>query len=980
MKKVLTKIFASLSILASFSIHAGSTSNPDVYLFEGGTSLIDLYDMSGTTNLNAGDDQVSGWSPDFGFDFEIWGQTYRKAKMSTNGCVNFTGNKCNDYTPQALPYKDKTLYPFWTDLIRGTTSGGKTSKMLFKAFNDYVVFGWYYMEEYAYPNHRGSNSFEAILYASDYYEYRYRELDIDRHNVLIGEQNTSSDHKTYRFYDDNSGGHNTWDSYDASFGGSKLENGGSLKSASLEDMCDSNQLYSTSCSGYAAAYLAQQCGISALYNSSCSGYAAAYLAQQCGLNALYNTSCSGYAAAYFSQQCGINALYDTDCSGYEVAYYTYQCNRDALYDSGCDGYWEEVAYQASLVVINDTTVNTDTTGYDDSDMYGYDDDTAAQSLGYASDDEYYGYDYDDNYDDTGNGTDYYYDDDPYMYDDFTDQEWYETDVAEFGESQVDEWYSTEVDFTDDGTILWEEEDVEVYFEDEEEYWAVIDTNMDAYDLEVEINFTEETFSWENEEMSYEEVVDELEYEIEYEDLEELEEIFLETDIELETIEVAQVLNEVDVYILQEETGLQLIREEEWVPEEELDLYEEELEDTELDALEELAAEIEEEFLDEIDEEILEELVSEEDLEKLIDEEDLEDEVEEEFFEEAEEKELEVEEKKVSRSRRLVAEAKRAVTTPTRIVAASNSSSSNMSTATITSTDSSYSSQSTTVASNSSGVSTSQGQQQQTQQQQQQQTVQQQQQGEPSAYSGPNQEIQVAEQITQEIVSNEYTNTNRATNSSISSNNDSSANSSTNVSSGISNVQDYSMDVSVTDFSTTNTFDNIGQVNVAAVEPMVEVEVLDEVVEISATFAEVSVEFEQTFNDALGVGQSIGQFLSNEAPNFTRFNVEPPTIEQSNTIAAVESLADRVGTEQAQANLEAQFESMEETGGFGDQTVAVAFIGYAPGFSAYTNQAQLADRAGWYRDTGLPSPDVVDNNFSFYMMAGNADRKIAAMRR
>ena len=189
-----------------------------------------------------------------------------------------------------------------------------------------------------------------------------------------------------------------------------------------------------------------------------------------------------------------------------------------------------------------------------------------------------------------------------------------------------------------------------------------------------------------------------------------------------------------------------------------------------------------------------------------------------------------------------------------------------------------------------------------------------------------------------------------------------------------------MDVSVTDFSTTNTFDNIGQVNVAAVEPMIEVEVLDEVVEISATFAEVSVEFEQTFNDALGVGQSIGQFLSNEAPNFTRFNVEPPTIEQSNTIAAVESLADRVGTEQAQANLEAQFESMEETGGFGDQTVAVAFIGYAPGFSAYTNQAQLADRAGWYRDTGLPSPDVVDNNFSFYMMAGNADRKIAAMRR
>ena len=114
--------------------------------------------------------------------------------------------------------------------------------------------------------------------------------------------------------------------------------------------------------------------------------------------------------AYFTQQCGINPLYDTDCGGYVAANYTYQCARDALYDSGCDGYWEEIAYQASLVAV--TTV--DTSSFDDTDMYGYDDDTAAQSLGYASDDDYYGYDYDDTYDDTGDGSDYYYDYDSYV--------------------------------------------------------------------------------------------------------------------------------------------------------------------------------------------------------------------------------------------------------------------------------------------------------------------------------------------------------------------------------------------------------------------------------------------------------------------------------------------------------------------------------------------------------------------------------------
>ena len=187
-RKALTKIFAVLSLCVTSSVYAASTSDPDVYLFEGGASLIDLYSMPGTTNLNAGDDAVSAWSPDFGFDFDIFGQTYRKAKMSTNGCVNFTGLNCQDYTPQPLPYRDKTLYPFWTDLIRGTASGGQTSKMLYKGFEDYVVFGWYYMKEY---NRLSSNSFEAILYANDTYEYRYRELDIINHDVLIGEQNTS---------------------------------------------------------------------------------------------------------------------------------------------------------------------------------------------------------------------------------------------------------------------------------------------------------------------------------------------------------------------------------------------------------------------------------------------------------------------------------------------------------------------------------------------------------------------------------------------------------------------------------------------------------------------------------------------------------------------------------------------------------------------------------------------------------------------
>ena len=294
--------------------------NEGDYIYESGQDLIDLYNMPGTTNLNSGDDQWSG-SVNLGFTFDRWGYNWNKARMSTNGCVNFVGrsdgknsSNCQDYTPQALPYRNYTLYPLWTDLIRGTSSGGQASKMLFKAFDDYVVFGWYYMREY---NRSSSNSFEVILWANSTYEYRYRELDIQNHDVLIGEQGrgSSGEHKTYLFYNDNQSGYNNFDAFLAGYGGPDIENGGSLYSEGLT--------------------LAQQCALDPLYDSSCTGYADAYFNQQCGLDPLYNNQCTGYAAAYETQQCGLDPLYSENCTGYAAASFLLECQRDPLFDRQC---------------------------------------------------------------------------------------------------------------------------------------------------------------------------------------------------------------------------------------------------------------------------------------------------------------------------------------------------------------------------------------------------------------------------------------------------------------------------------------------------------------------------------------------------------------------------------------------------------------------------------------------------------------------
>lgn len=126
------------------------------------------------------------------------------------------------------------------------------------------------------------------------------------------------------------------------------------------DPCVANPLSSTSCPGYAAAYLTQQCTISALYNSACPGYMVAYFNQQCNINALYDQQCPGYAAAYLVQQCSINPLYSTTCSGYATAYHDLQCSLNPLYATDCTGYQQ--AYHDQQCSANPLYA-TDCSGY-----------------------------------------------------------------------------------------------------------------------------------------------------------------------------------------------------------------------------------------------------------------------------------------------------------------------------------------------------------------------------------------------------------------------------------------------------------------------------------------------------------------------------------------------------------------------------------------------------------------------------------------
>jgi chitodextrinase len=242
------------------------------YIYENNQPLFDLTTQSGVTSLNAGDDQVSAvFNLDFTFNF--YGEGFTSARMATNGCLHFnsSGSYCNDYTPDPLPQYNNTLFPFWTDLIRDNNS-----KMLAKNFSDKAVFGWYDLREY---NRSGSdNSFEVVLWTNSTFDYRYGELDINRHDVLIGEQKDASNYYQYLFYDECSTGTTNTGAcvsvdWNNSIMNSTLESGGSLYGTGEGNSIDcSNPLNDPTCPGYWEAFDDQQCDLDPQYAPFCPGY------------------------------------------------------------------------------------------------------------------------------------------------------------------------------------------------------------------------------------------------------------------------------------------------------------------------------------------------------------------------------------------------------------------------------------------------------------------------------------------------------------------------------------------------------------------------------------------------------------------------------------------------------------------------------------------------------------------------------------
>ena len=903
-----------------------------------GVGNIPLFNIYNSGTNCAGSDDGRCAETQWGFDFTRWGETFDGGRQNTNGCVNLINAgggapsaQCNDYTPQPLPYRNYTLYPFWTDLIRGTgvlPSGVReTSKMAYKNFGDYVVYGWYFMREY---NRDSSNSFELIIRNDNTFGMLYGELDIQNHDVLIGEQGKGSDgeHKTFAYYDDNTGGHTTFDSYDNANGnlegatsnssGPGWTTGKIIYSATQDNSCEVDPLSSTDCAGYDDAYAAQQlfleCANNSLYSSQCLDYAEAYTDSECDRDPLFSSTCPGYYAEVqrieneeqamwddmMSMQGGSDGTSDedrqnqqgytdgNDHGGYDprdddsLEYDSLNGEQQMLVDSGMS------IQDAVLVTMGQDDLirlgldpsmqwnGTDQMGTHIEDEY---DDIATLMLTGELDETWAEVEHDQHIEHFGEG-----------YEDFTMEEWYEVDVREFGQEQVDEWYGEEVQFSEEGEMVWE-----------------------TYDYALDPQ-----------------VADDLLYNshLDNEDLEFL--IAMPGDSrDCPTCGMEDFFEEMDIL-------------------EEL----QDLEDYEREALEEFEDEIFEEFIEEVGEERIEDLIDDEAFEEIISEDELEDlimpSMEEEFFEEETRQEAPAEERQEEIREQQEEIQERAEPSRDTRSRREKGGGSHLASA------ASLSISAAVAKADFGGDSTTAG---------------------------------IVQNILQDSGSSAQSSSNSGAQQSFQSDGSTSSNSGQSLQANSSGDTTFQQQVE----------QSTGQSSIEVTDsgfqgPSVSAfETADQQTQSGSTDFISSFDdgqglsgsdqnFGSGLNDAIASGTGISDFLSQQTPDYGKFDIAPPSLQEQKVGSAVESLAERLGSEAVATNLAEQLDAVQsgEDGQYGDQTVTVAYMGYTAGFGQYTGMAQMTDAPGYGVQSQMPDTKIDDNRYGFYMMAGNTQSKLQEM--
>jgi len=142
-------------------------------------------------------------------------------------------------------------------------------------------------------------------------------------------------------------------------------------------------------------------------------------------------------------------------------------------------------------------------------------------------------------------------------------------------------------------------------------------------------------------------------------------------------------------------------------------------------------------------------------------------------------------------------------------------------------------------------------------------------------------------------------------------------------------------------------------------------------QMEATTPQMDTGFAAQQDQSFSTGQSITAVLNNVQPNFSQFDVAPPSQTEQQTTAKAESQANNMSEEQLAANLDEFANDMKDSGGFGDQSLTVFLMGRNAAFAQYNN-VNLQDNP-FYDDKGLPISRVQNDRNTMLQLIGTSGK-------
>ena len=129
-------------------------------------------------------------------------------------------------------------------------------------------------------------------------------------------------------------------------------------------------------------------------------------------------------------------------------------------------------------------------------------------------------------------------------------------------------------------------------------------------------------------------------------------------------------------------------------------------------------------------------------------------------------------------------------------------------------------------------------------------------------------------------------------------------------------------------------------------------------------------FQEQQNQSFSTGQSITAVLNNVAPNFSQFDVAPPSSQEQQTTDKASSQANNMSEEQLASNLDEFTDEMQDSGGFSDQSLTIFLMGRVNGFDAYNTTLQ---DVSFYTDRGMPGGRVQNDRNTMLQLIGSSGK-------